>query len=65
MKIPDETVIVDKIIIVPKHLIGQAIVIGNHSSKCDQDNGEPALGEEIFFHREKVTHTKSVCHQRF
>ena len=48
MEIPDEAIIADKIIVIPEHFIGQAIVVGDHPEEYDQDNAEPAFGREVF-----------------
>jgi len=47
MEIPDITVIVDEIVIIPEHLVGQAIMIGYHPKEHDQKDAEPFLGGDL------------------
>ena len=49
MEIFDVAVIVDKVIVVPEHFIGQAIVIRDHPDEDDKDNADPAFGGDVFF----------------
>ena len=48
MEIFDEAVVADKVIVIPEHLVGQAIVIRDGANEYDKDNAQPALGGEFF-----------------